>query len=48
MRNASGDIVAIASGATFANFEMREDYAPGQKLYFGITRKSPAEIVTSR
>jgi hypothetical protein len=37
--------IAIPGGVSFENFEMRENYAPGQKFYFGITRRSPEEIV---
>lgn len=38
------DYVDIPGGVSFENFEMRENYYPGQKFYFGITRKSPQEM----
>lgn len=36
--------VDIPGGLSFENFEMREDYYPGQKFYFGITRQKPSEM----
>lgn len=39
--------IVIPGGVAFENFELREDYAPGQTFYFGMTRKSPAEIAAS-
>lgn len=41
---APGDYVDIPGGVSFENFEMREDYYPGQKFYFGITRKAPQNM----
>lgn len=44
----SGDksrYVEIPGGPAFENFELRENYYPGQKFYFGISRKTPEEIV---
>src|SRR5699024_5591264 len=38
--------VDIPGGVSFENFEMREPYYPGQQFYFGITRKSPQEIMS--
>lgn len=43
-----GDYTAIPGGVSFENFEMREDYSPGQKFYFGVTRASPDEVLRSR
>ncbi len=40
--------VPIPGGPSFENFEMREKYYPGQKFYFGISRKSPAEILSGK
>lgn len=37
--------IDIPGGVAFENFEMREKYYSGQKFYFGLSRKSPAEIV---
>jgi hypothetical protein len=37
--------VNIPGGPSFENFELRENYYPGQKFYFGITRKMPHDIV---
>lgn len=33
--------IDIPGGPSFENFELREPYAPGQKSYFGISRKTP-------
>lgn len=38
------DYIDIPGGVSFENFEMREKYYPGQKFYFGITKKSPEEM----
>lgn len=38
------DYVDIPGGISFENFEMRENYYPGQKFYFGITKKSPEQL----
>jgi len=35
----------IPGGASFENFELREKYAPGQKMYFGITEEEPSQII---
>lgn len=43
--NDRSSYVDIPGGVSFENFEMREAYYPGQKFYFGITRKSPEEII---
>lgn len=40
----SDDYLDIPGGPTFENFEMREKYYPGEKFYFGITRKTPEEM----
>ena len=37
--------VNIPGGPAFENFELREKYYPGQKFYFGITRKATAQLV---
>ncbi|SFP81781.1 hypothetical protein SAMN05444277_102104 [Parafilimonas terrae] len=37
--------IDIPGGVAFENFEMREKYYSGQKFYFGLTRKTPADIV---
>lgn len=37
--------IAIPGGPAFENFEMREKYYPGQKFYFGISRKAPEDII---
>jgi hypothetical protein len=39
--------VNIPGGPAFENFELRENYYAGQKLYFGITTKAPQQIVRS-
>jgi hypothetical protein len=39
------DYIAIPGGPAFENFELREKYYAGQKFYFGITRRSPEEIL---
>lgn len=38
------EYVPIPGGASFENFEFREKYYPGQKFYYGITRKSPEDL----
>ncbi len=38
------DYIDVPGGVAFENFEMREKYHPGEKFYFGITRKSPQEM----
>lgn len=38
------EYVDIPGGLSFENFEMREDYYPGQKFYFGVTRQEPHEM----
>lgn len=42
-RNKS-NYIDIPGGPSFENFELREKYYPGQKFYFGITRKAPEEM----
>ena len=39
------DYINIPGGVAFENFEMREKYFSGQKFYFGLSRKTAAEIV---
>lgn len=39
--------VKIPGGASFENFELREAYYPGQKFYFGLTRKEPADLIST-
>jgi hypothetical protein len=34
----------IPGGIAFENFEMRERFAPDQRIVFGITRKSPVAL----
>lgn len=38
------DYIKIPGGPSFENFEMREDYYPGQKFYFGISTDSVSQI----
>jgi len=35
----------IPGGPSFENFELREKYTPGQQFYYGITRKTPEELM---
>lgn len=35
----------IPNGVAFENFELREHFYPGQKFYFGLTRKSLEELL---
>ncbi|MES2827642.1 MAG: hypothetical protein V4687_05800 [Bacteroidota bacterium] len=37
--------INIPGGPSFENFELRENYKPGQKFYFGITRKAPEQFL---
>jgi hypothetical protein len=37
--------IRIPGGAAFENFELREKFFPGQKFYFGITRKPYAALL---
>ncbi|WP_407353050.1 hypothetical protein [Luteimonas sp. R10] len=39
------DYVDIPGGVAFENFELRQDYRPGQTFHFGITRKTPEELI---
>ncbi len=39
------DYISIPGGVAFENFEMREKYKSGEQFYFGITRKSPEEMM---
>lgn len=38
--------IAIPGGPSFENFELQEKYVPGQKIYFGMTRKTIAELLS--
>lgn len=38
--------IDIPGGPAFENFELREKYYAGQKFYFGITQKSPQDIIS--
>jgi hypothetical protein len=40
--------VDIPGGVTFENFEFRENFYPGQKFFFGMTRKTLEEIRSGR
>lgn len=37
--------IRIPGGPAFENFELRENFEPGQTFYYGITRKTPAELL---
>lgn len=37
--------VDLPGGPAFENFELRERYYPGQKFYYGLTRKTAAELL---
>jgi hypothetical protein len=37
--------ISIPGGAAFENFELRESYHNGQKFYFGLTLKTPKELI---
>ncbi|MFX1704797.1 hypothetical protein PV783_12630 [Chitinophaga sp. CC14] len=37
--------INIPGGPSFENFELREKYNAGQKIYFGLTRKTTAELL---
>ena len=37
--------VDIPGGQAFENFELREKYYPGQKFYYGLTRKTAEELL---
>jgi hypothetical protein len=39
------DYVNIPGGPSFENFELREKYHSGQKLYYGITRKTARQFL---
>ncbi|WP_257667314.1 hypothetical protein [Parapedobacter tibetensis] len=44
----SGDVshyMRIPGGPSFENFELREKYNPGQRFYYGLTKKTPEEII---
>jgi hypothetical protein len=43
--NNKSDYINVPGGVAFENFEMREKYFSGQKFYFGLSRKTPSEIV---
>ncbi len=40
--------IAIPGGPAFENVELREHYSPGQKQYFGLTRKTPAQLLADQ
>lgn len=40
------DYIDIPGGPSFENFELRENYTPGQKVYFGISRKTAKQLLT--
>jgi hypothetical protein len=42
----SASYIDIPGGPAFENFELREKYYPGQKMYFGISRKTVREIIS--
>lgn len=37
----------IPGGPSFENFELREKYIPGQRFFYGLSRKTPEELVES-
>ncbi len=37
--------INIPGGPSFENFELREAYVPGQKSWFGITLKTPEQLI---
>jgi hypothetical protein len=37
--------VNIPGGPAFENFELREKYYPGQKIYYGLTKKTAEELL---
>jgi hypothetical protein len=37
--------IKIPGGAAFENFELRENFKPGQKFYYGLTRKTAAALL---
>ncbi|MBO9154689.1 hypothetical protein ACFOTA_20920 [Chitinophaga sp. GCM10012297] len=38
--------IDIPGGPSFENFELREKYVPGQRFYFGLTRKTAEELLS--
>ena len=38
--------IDVPGGPAFENFEMRENYKPGQKFYFGLTQQSAQEFIS--
>lgn len=38
--------ITVPGGPAFENFEMRENYKPGQKFYFGLTMKPAQEFIS--
>jgi hypothetical protein len=42
------DYIDIPGGTSFENFELREKYHPGQKVYFGITGKTAQQLLLSK
>lgn len=39
--------IAIPGGPSYENFELREKYVPGQRFYFGLSRKTAAALLSS-
>ena len=37
--------IDVPGGPAFENFELRENYRPGQKFYFGLTQKSVKQLI---
>jgi len=37
--------ISIPGGVAFENFELRDKYVPGQKFYYGISRKNAEEML---
>lgn len=46
--NDKSKYIDIPGGPAFENFELREKYSPGQKVYFGISRKSANEVIDGK
>lgn len=40
------DYIDIPGGPSFENFELREQYRPGQQIYFGLTRKTIQQLLS--
>lgn len=39
-----GGRLVIPGGVSFENFELREDYVPGQEIWFGLSRRRPEQL----